>query len=141
MAIIKLQKSPLDIAALYARLKAPQYGGIATFVGTIRDITPFADRTERTDRVEYTAYEEMAIKELTALAAPIEAAGNRVIIVHRIDELNVCDEAVFIGVASIHRKDALDSCHYLIDALKKTVPIWKKEVEGAGDNQVERWGK
>ncbi|MDR0200162.1 MAG: molybdenum cofactor biosynthesis protein MoaE [Streptococcaceae bacterium] len=137
MAIIKLSMEPLDIPTLYAELKSPEYGGLGIFVGTIRDMTPFADHTEHTDFVDYTAYEEMAIAELEKLAAPIEAAGNRVVIAHRIGHLEVMDEAVFIGVASIHRKDALEACHHLIDALKKTVPIWKKETDGL----EERWGK
>ena len=147
MAYIKLSKEPLDIAALYQMLKSPQYGGIGVFVGTIREMTEFDEsaeggaRVEHTDFIEYTAYEEMALKELEKLAAPIEALGNRVVIAHRIGKLNVCDEAVFIGVASSHRKQALEGCHQIIDQLKKTVPIWKKEVDGTGENRVERWGK
>lgn len=137
MAIIRLQKEPLDIAVLYQLLKSPEYGGIGIFVGTIRDVTIFDDRTEHTETVEYTAYEEMAIKELEALAAPIEATGNRVVIAHRIDRLDVMDEAIFVGVASAHRKIALEACHQLIDTIKKTVPIWKKEVDG----EETRWGK
>lgn len=137
MATIKIQNEPIDVNELYNLLKAPEYGGIGVFVGTIREMTVFDDRTEYTDYIEYTAYEEMALKELEKLAAPVEAAGNRVVIVHRIGKLNVEDEAVFIGVASAHRKTALESCHQLIDALKKSVPIWKKEIDGADS----RWGK
>ncbi|AYG01554.1 molybdenum cofactor biosynthesis protein MoaE [Lactococcus allomyrinae] len=143
MAYIKLQNEPIDVAGLYAQLKSPEYGGIGVFVGTIRNLTDFDEeskggaRTEYTDFIEYTAYEAMAIKELKKLAAPIEMMGNRVIIVHRIGHLEVEDEAVFIGVASVHRKQALEGCHQIIDQLKKTVPIWKKEVDG----DTERWGK
>jgi len=131
--MIRLQTEPIDVAALYQELKSPEYGGIVTFSGTIREWTG----VEHTAYIEYSAYQEMALKELAKLAAPIEAAGNRVIIVHRLGKLDLMEEAVFIGVASPHRAEAFNGCQSIIDNLKKTVPIWKKEVDG----EVERWGK
>lgn len=122
-------------------LKSPKYGGIALFVGTVREWTNKEEVAEHTDYIEYTAYEEMAVKELQKLAEPVEKQGNQVIIVHRLGRLELTDEAVLIGVASPHRKAAFEDCHRIIDQLKVTVPIWKKEVDGEGKNQVERWGK
>ncbi len=133
MAIIKLQTNPIDVGYYYSLLKEPKYGGIDVFVGTVREWTG----AEHTDFIEYTAYEAMAVKELEKLAAPIEKRGDRVVIVHRLGKLELTDEAVFIGVASAHREAAFDGCHSIIDRLKETVPIWKKEVDG----ETERWGK
>jgi molybdopterin synthase catalytic subunit len=141
MAIIKLQREPIDVGYYYNLLKDAKYGGIDLFVGTVREWTAKTGEREHTDFIEYTAYEEMAVKELEKLAAPVEARGDRVVIVHRLGKLELTDEAVFIGVASAHREAAFEGCHSIIDKLKETVPIWKKEVDGEGKNLVERWGK
>lgn len=137
MAIIKLQTSPIDVGRYYSLLKDEKYGGIDLFVGTVREWTKKSGKAEHTEYIEYTAYEEMAMKELQKLAAPIEARGDRVVIVHRLGRLELTDEAVLIGVASPHREAAFEGCHSIIDRLKETVPIWKKEVDG----EIERWGK
>ncbi|MGM0212699.1 molybdenum cofactor biosynthesis protein MoaE [Enterococcus sp. AZ109] len=132
MAIIKLQKQPIDVKEYYQQLKDPAHGGIVTFCGTIREWTGEVHTTQ----IVYTAYEEMAIKEMEKLAHEVEKLGSRVIIVHRLGALAVEDEAVFIGVASPHRKAAFEGCEYIIDHLKQTVPIWKKEI----DTDKIRWG-
>ncbi|MCS6157178.1 molybdenum cofactor biosynthesis protein MoaE [Lactiplantibacillus plantarum] len=132
MAMIKLSATPLDVNALYQVLKAPEYGGIVTFVGTVRQWTGPIE----TQSIDYSAYAEMAISQLKKLAAPIEAKGARVVIVHRIGHLDLMDEAVFVGVAAAHRAEAFEWCQYLIDTLKKEVPIWKKEF----DTDKVRWG-
>ncbi|ALO03937.1 molybdenum cofactor biosynthesis protein MoaE [Lactiplantibacillus paraplantarum] len=132
MAMIKLSATPLDVNALYQALKAPEYGGIVTFVGTVRQWTG----TIETQSIEYSAYAEMAISQLNKLAAPIEAKGARVVIVHRVGHLDLMDEAVFVGVAAAHRAEAFEWCQCLIDTLKKEVPIWKKEF----DTDKVRWG-
>lgn len=119
MAMIKLSATPLDVNALYQVLKAPEYGGIVTFVGTVRQWTGPIE----TQSIDYSAYAEMAISQLNKLAAPIEAKGARVVIVHRIGHLDLMDEAVFVGVAAAHRAEAFEWCQYLIDTLKKEVPI------------------
>lgn len=132
MIKIELQKEPIDVAACYQQLKNPNYGGIVSFVGTIREWTGDIQTT----RIEYTAYEEMARKEMEKLALEVEKTGASVVIVHRIGTLEIMDEAVFIGVACRHRKAAFASCEYLINELKDKVPIWKKEI----DKDKIRWG-
>lgn len=132
MAFIRLQYEPIDVLACYQKMKAPAFGGIVTFCGTVREWT----EELQTTFIEYTAYEEMAVKELRKLAAPIEAAGGKVVIVHRLGPLEIEDEAVFIGVATAHRQEAFEGCRQIIDQLKEAVPIWKKEINTTG----ERWG-
>ena len=132
MAMIKLSATPLDVNALYQALKAPEYGGVVTFVGTVRQWTGSIE----TQSIDYSAYSEMAISQLNKLVAPIEDKGARVVIVHRVGHLDLMDEAVFVGVAAAHRAEAFEWCQYLIDTLKKEVPIWKKEF----DTDKVRWG-
>lgn len=132
MALIQLQETPIHCSELYEQLKEKEYGGIVTFVGTIREWTG----DTQTKQICYSAYEEMALKEMHALAAKIEAHGAKVIIVHRLGLLELTDEAVFIGVASPHRSEAFRWCQFLIDELKKTVPIWKKEI----NTHTVNWG-
>lgn len=132
MYYLQISKSPLEIDALYQRLKAPQYGGIVTFIGTVRQWTGPIE----TKFIEYSTYQSMAKSQLNKLADPIEAKGARVVIAHRLGKLQLTDEAVFVGVAAAHRGDAFKWCEYLIDQLKAEVPIWKKET----DTDKIRWG-
>lgn len=132
MAIVKLQCEPIDVFYLYQQLKNKQYGGIVVFSGTVREWTG----TIQTKEIEYTAYQEMAIKELEKLTSEVENAGASAVVVHRLGSLALTEEAVFVGVAAPHRKDAFAGCQYIIDQLKETVPIWKKEI----DTDEIRWG-
>ncbi|GAF35498.1 molybdenum cofactor biosynthesis protein MoaE [Lentilactobacillus farraginis] len=132
MAYLRISNSPLPVNDLYQRLKDPKYGGIVTFIGTVRQWTGQIE----TKQIEYTAYEAMAKTQLANLAEPIEKQGGRVVIAHRTGRLKLTDEAVFVGVAAAHRAEAFKWCEYLIDTLKKDVPIWKKEI----DTDKIRWG-
>ena len=133
MYYLKISKDPIDVNFLYQKLLAPEYGGICMFAGTVRQWTGEIE----TKKIEYTAYQEMAEKELNKLAEPIEQAGGRVVVVHRLGVLGISDTAVFVGVATPRRAEAFKDCHYVIDTLKKDVPIWKKEY----DTDKVRWGK
>ena len=128
---VALQREPIDTAALHAEIKAGSDGAICIFDGIVRDNT----RGRRTLHLDYEAYEEMALTQMHALAEQaIEQFGVRdVILVHRLGRLLVSETSVFIVVASAHRGAAFDACRWVIDTLKKTVPIWKKEqfIDGA----------
>ena len=106
-------------------IKRPEDGAVAVFEGMVRDHT----RGRRTLYLDYEAYEPMALRKMENLAA--EALGNSAIrevaLVHRLGRLEIGETSVLIVVASGHRAAALDACRWLIDTLKKTVPIWKKE--------------
>ncbi|MDN6526739.1 MAG: molybdenum cofactor biosynthesis protein MoaE [Tetragenococcus halophilus] len=132
MAIVKLQYEPINVFYLYQQLKNKQYGGIVVFSGTVREWTG----TIQTKEIEYTAYQKMAIKELEKLTSEVEKKGASAIVVHRLGSLALSEEAVFVGVAAPHRKEAFAGCQYIIDHLKETVPIWKKEI----DTDEIRWG-
>jgi len=110
---------------------APGCGGIDVFIGTVRDVT----KGKRVIRLEFEAYDKMAIREMQKLADAVMEKWpvQRVAIHHRTGVLEVGEVPVIIAVAAAHRDAAFDACRFLIDTLKKTVPIWKKEVFEDGE--------
>ena len=126
-----LVREPIDPNKVVGRVKHSEDGAVSIFDGVVRNNT----RGRKTQYLIYEAYEEMALKQMEALAT--EAAAKfgvrEVAIVHRLGRLEIGETSVFIVVASAHRAAAMDACRWLIDTLKKTVPIWKKEyfVDGA----------
>jgi molybdopterin synthase catalytic subunit/molybdopterin converting factor small subunit len=121
----------IDGERLSSALKAGSDGAVCVFDGIVRNNT----RGRETLHLDYEAFEPMALKEMQALREQaIERFGVRdVAIVHRLGRLFVGETSVWIGVASAHRGAAFDACRWVIDTLKKTVPIWKREqfVDGA----------
>jgi molybdopterin synthase catalytic subunit/molybdopterin converting factor small subunit len=115
----------IDTQAVLAELKQPSDGAVVVFEGVVRDHT----RGRRTLYLEYEAYEEMALKQMEALAGQAlrQFPVRDVAIVHRLGRLEIGETSVLIAVASAHRTAAFDACRWLIDTLKRTVPIWKKE--------------
>jgi MoaE-MoaD fusion protein len=120
-----LTNDPIDSAALAAALKRGEDGAVVIFDGIVRNHT----RDRRTLYLIYEAYSEMALAQMHALAS--QALTNYPIrdlcIVHRLGRLEIGETSVLIAVASAHRAAAFDACRWLIDTLKQTVPIWKKE--------------
>ncbi len=106
-------------------------GAVDVFVGTVRNST----QGRKVTRLEYEAYEPMAIAEMRKVAEgamqrfPIQ----RITIHHRVGTLNVGDAAVVIAVSTPHRAEAFEACKWVIDTLKQTVPIWKKEIFEDGE--------
>jgi molybdopterin synthase catalytic subunit len=121
---------PLEPDAVAARVVGPDAGGVVSFVGAVRD----QSRGHAIEHLEYEAYPEMAVQEMERICD--EAArrwpGVRVAIAHRVGHLRIGDLAVVVVAASAHRAEAFDACRFAIDALKQTVPIWKKEVASDG---------
>jgi MoaE-MoaD fusion protein len=115
----------IDTKAVLQRIKRPEDGAAVVFEGVVRNHT----RKRRTFYLDYEAYEAMAIKELESLAtqALAEFAIRDVAIVHRLGRLEIGETSVLIVVASAHRGAAFEACRSIIDTLKRTVPIWKKE--------------
>jgi molybdopterin synthase catalytic subunit len=118
-------REKIDTSALLERLKAPADGAAVVFEGIVRDNT----RGRRTLYLDYEAYEAMAIKQMEDLASQAKSrfAIRDVALVHRLGRLEIGETSVLIVVVSAHRGAACDACRWIIDTLKKTVPIWKKE--------------
>ncbi len=129
--LVALVREPIDAAAIERSVKAGADGAVCVFDGLARDNT----RGRPTLHLDYEAYEEMALRQLQLLRSEaIERFGVReVAIVHRLGRLAIGETSVLIAVASAHRAAAFEACRWIIDTLKKTVPIWKLEqfVDGA----------
>lgn len=128
---VALTREVIDTPGIVAALKAGEDGAVCVFDGIVRDNT----RGRRTLFLDYSAYEEMALSQMRALAdeARTKFGVRDVAIVHRLGKLEIGDTSILIAVASAHRGATFDACRWIIDTLKKTVPIWKKEhfVDGA----------
>ncbi len=122
---VTLVRDPIDTASIVASVKQGEDGAVVVFDGIVRNNT----RGRRTLYLDYEAYEEMAQTQMRGLAeqAVVAHGVRQVAIVHRLGKLNVGETSVLIVVASAHRAQAFEASRWLIDTLKKTVPIWKKE--------------
>ncbi|OSX71731.1 hypothetical protein BU14_0505s0011 [Porphyra umbilicalis] len=121
----------LHSAAAEAAVRDDRAGAVSTFVGTTRGT--FQGKV--VVRLEYEAYEAMAIKQLSALCATVRAKHPAVLhmaVHHRLGVVDVGQASVVISVSSPHRREAIEACHFAIDELKATVPIWKREVYADG---------
>jgi len=132
MINVSVQPAPIDLVSELAAVEIKGAGGIATFIGTVRGDDGVTGLT-----LEH--YPGMTEGMLIALAeeafARWELLG--VTIVHRVGEMAPGDHIVFIGTAAAHRKEALESCAYLIDRLKTEAPFWKRETRGDAAMWVE----
>jgi len=124
-AKVELVREAIDAAAIQAEIKAGGDGAVCVFDGIVRDNT----RGRATLHLDYEAYEEMALKQMVELReqAIAKFCVREVVIVHRLGRLMVGETSVLIVVASAHRGAAFEACRWVIDTLKKTVPIWKRE--------------
>ena len=124
-------RTRIDAEAVLEKIKRPEDGAAVLFDGVVRNNT----RGRQTIYLDYEAYLDMALKQMEdlALQALGQFAVREVAIVHRLGRLEIGATSVLIVVASAHRGPAFDACRWIIDTLKRTVPIWKKEyfVDGA----------
>ena len=122
---VEITDAVIPAAEIVAEMKAGADGAVCVFDGIVRDNS----RGRKTLHLDYEAYREMALEQMRGLAG--EAVGRfgvrAVALVHRLGRLYVGETSVLVVVASAHRGAAFDACRWLIDTLKKTVPIWKKE--------------
>ena len=123
--MVELVRERIDADAIVRAAKAGSDGAVGVFDGIVRDNT----RGRATLHLDYEAYEEMALKQMRALREETKAVFgvSEVAIVHRLGRLVVGETSVLIAVSSAHRAAAFDACRHVIDTLKKTVPIWKRE--------------
>jgi molybdopterin converting factor subunit 1 len=133
--LIQLTREPLDRDALVRAVSHPCIGGIVVFEGVVRDNT----HGKQVLYLEYDVYQEMAREQIRTLITEAQQRWGveRIAVAHRFGRLEIGEASVIIVVASPHRGEAFDACHYIIDTLKRTVPIWKKEVTIDGEAWVE----
>jgi molybdopterin synthase catalytic subunit len=122
---VSIVREAIDTAAVLNRMKRGEDGAAVVFEGIVRNQT----RGRKTLYLDYEAYEAMALQQMEGLAkqAVEQFQVRDVALVHRLGRLEIGEISVLIVVASAHRAAAFDACRWLIDTLKRTVPIWKKE--------------
>jgi len=118
-------REAINTEALVAGIKRPEDGAVAVFEGIVRNHS----RGRGTLYLDYDAYEQMALKQMESLAtqALSQFQVRDVAVIHRLGRIEIGETSVLIVVAAAHRGAAFDACRWLIDTLKRTVPIWKKE--------------
>jgi MoaE-MoaD fusion protein len=128
--VVALTREPIDAEKLVDEAKRGADGAVVVFDGIVRNNT----RGRATLYLDYEAYEEMALKQMKQLGAEARERFRvrQVTMVHRLGRLEVGETSVLIVVASAHRAQAFEACRWLIDTLKQTVPIWKKETFADG---------
>jgi len=129
--MILITDNKLDTEAIIKSVEDGGAGAIDVFIGTVRNKTSDKSVT----RLEYEAYDGMAVKEIQKIVdlAKEQWPIKKVIVHHRKGILKIGDAAVVIAVSTPHRKESFEACQFIIDNLKQTVPIWKKEVFDNGE--------
>ncbi|WP_407355746.1 molybdenum cofactor biosynthesis protein MoaE [Methanolobus sp. WCC5] len=127
--MISITTEDFDINAMITRSKSSEMGAVVTFLGTVRD--------DGIDMLHFEAYEGVAIREMESIQdeAFEKFDIQSVDVIHRIGELPVGENIVLIIVGAGHRKEAFRACEYILERIKESVPIWKKEIGDSG----ERW--
>lgn len=128
---IKISAQALQIQSCIDWIMCDDCGGIDIFLGTVRNFT----QQRKVLRLQFEAYESMAIKEMNKIVrnAFDKWPVKKILLHHRVGILQPGEVPVIIAVAAAHRNAAFDACRYLIDTLKETVPIWKKEIFEDGE--------
>lgn len=129
--MFRVTQEPLNLQALVDYVTDPEAGAIVTFIGTTRN----HNEGRRVISLDYEAYPEMAEKELKRLGEEAKRRWKiqRMAIVHRVGRVEITEPSVVIAVAAAHRDDAFQACRFAIEEIKKSVPIWKKEVYEGGE--------
>ncbi|MEM1349429.1 MAG: molybdopterin converting factor subunit 1 [Myxococcota bacterium] len=132
--LMRVTTMALDPNAVDLMVQRPDAGGVVTFTGRVRDHTGDHD----VSYLVYEAYPEMALKKLTEVSSAAKQTwpGTRVAIHHRYGRLEIGEAAVVVSVSHAHRNEAFLACQFIIDELKRVVPIWKKEVGATGEEWV-----
>ncbi len=132
--MIELTYEPLDPERITRQVCKDSNGAVVTFLGTTRDHF----EGKRVVRLDYEAYEEMAVKKMAEVRQELQARYGieDIAISHRIGTVDIGQISLVIAVASPHRKEAFDACHEAVDRIKQIVPIWKKEVYEDGSRWV-----
>jgi molybdopterin synthase catalytic subunit len=132
MTRFSLHDRALEPQRLLAALRQPGCGGYVTFEGTVRD----HNEGRAVGRLEYEAFAPLAVREGERILADACARFGleRAYCAHRVGRLEIGEIAVWVGVGATHRGEAFEACRYIIDHVKHSVPIWKKEYYEDGDS-------
>lgn len=140
LGVFELAAEPLDVEACRRRVEHDSCGAVVLFCGNVRE----TNRAREVERIDYEAFERMAGPEMERIfarcrerhAADPASSELRLLCVHRVGTVGVGETSVVIAVASPHRDAAFDAARFLIDELKKSLPVWKKEVYADGHHWI-----
>jgi molybdopterin synthase catalytic subunit len=134
--MFKITSDEIELGNVIRAVEAGDAGAIVHFLGVVRNNT----EGREVSYLEYEAYPPMAEKKMVEIAEEIhEKWGlDRIAMIHRVGRLEIGEVSVAVAVASPHRKEAFEACHYAMNRLKQIVPIWKREVWADGE---EEWVK
>lgn len=129
--MFRVTVKPIELQELVRYVSDPEAGAIATFIGTTRN----NNEGRRVIGLDYDGYSEMAEKELARIGAEAQTKWPicRMAIVHRLGPVQITEASVIIAVSAGHRDAAFAACRFAIEEIKKTVPIWKKELYEGGE--------
>jgi molybdopterin converting factor subunit 1 len=129
--LCRITQDPIDLRALTDFVADPAAGAMTTFIGTTRN----TNDGRQVIRLEYECYPGMAEKEMQKIAAAVLTRWpiTKIAMIHRLGRVDIGEASVAIAVSSSHRHAAFEACHYAINQLKETVPIWKKELYEGGE--------
>lgn len=133
---LALTQEPLDVSGAHDWAVLPQCGAVVVFSGTVRD---HAEGRDDVVALTYEAYEEQVVPRLDAIADEVRLrwpSTGRIAAHHRVGRLELGDVSVLVAVSAAHRPEAFEAARYAIDALKASVPIWKREHWSGGND----WG-
>ncbi|VAW29126.1 Molybdopterin synthase catalytic subunit MoaE [hydrothermal vent metagenome] len=125
MNTVLVTDQPLDTQAIISSVEAPEGGAVNVFMGTVRNAT----KGKKVLKLEFEAYEPMATKELIKIVEKAKTNWPliKAVVHHRTGEMQIGEVPVVIAVSTAHRGAGFEACQFIIDTLKETVPIWKKE--------------
>ena len=134
--MFKITSEEIELGDVIRAVEAGDAGAIVHFLGVVRNNT----EGREVSYLEYEAYPPMAEKKMAEIAQEIQEKWglDRVAMIHRVGRLEIGEVSVAVAVASPHRKEAFEACHYAMNRLKQIVPIWKREVWVDGE---EEWVK
>jgi molybdopterin synthase catalytic subunit len=137
-SFFEITEAPLNVGEIARRIVLPECGATVTLDGYVRQFTGGRE----TEYLVYEGYRPMALKEMKKLigAAHEKFEISNIGIVHRLGKLEIGETSVVISVSAPHRRVAFEACEWLIKELKRTVPIWKKEVYADGEVWIEGEG-
>lgn len=127
MMMMHLTRHPIALEALLAEVQGPERGGTCVFLGTVRHDTEVTG-------IDYSAYEAMAFAEIERILSETQAQWPeaRVMLQHRLGFIPVGQASIAIAAAAPHRDAAFAACRHVIEAIKKRLPVWKKEIHADG---------
>jgi molybdopterin synthase catalytic subunit len=137
--IASISDSPLDVTGAVGAASTPGSGGIAMFIGTVRESAAVAGNDDKpVVRLEYEAHPTLAPARMREIAEEAARRWNleRTVAIHRTGPCELGEPTVVIACSAAHRTEALDACRHIIDTIKESVPIWKREVYADGSSWV-----